>query len=174
MSLTLVRRMLIPRFLVAIYYSLKYRCRISPRAEVDLSDRLTIGRGTEISSFAKIKAMRGAVRIGRRVSIGTGCFISTGAEGITIGDSCMIGANASIIANNHRYDNVKQPMRDQGHTSLGIVMAEDVWVGTGAVILDGARIERGVIVTPNSVVSGAVPAFAVVQGHPAKSIFVRR
>jgi acetyltransferase-like isoleucine patch superfamily enzyme len=55
-------------------------------------------------------------------------------------------------------------------TSVG----NNVWIGAGAVILPGAEIADGVIVSPNSVVSGMVAANAIVQGNPAKTIFTRR
>jgi virginiamycin A acetyltransferase len=42
------------------------------------------------------------------------------------------------------------------------------------VILDGAEVGKGVIVSASSVVSGKVPDNAIVQGNPARVIFVRR
>jgi virginiamycin A acetyltransferase len=53
-------------------------------------------------------------------------------------------------------------------------IGNDVWIGSGACVLDGARIGSGVIVAPNSVVSGTIPDQAVVQGNPARVIFTRR
>ena len=37
------RRFLVPRWGVSLYYFLKYRCRVSTRAEVELSPFLKIG-----------------------------------------------------------------------------------------------------------------------------------
>ena len=51
-----VRRFLLPRWCISLFYFLKYRCRISPRAEVEMSPLLRIGPHSEISSFTKIKA----------------------------------------------------------------------------------------------------------------------
>ncbi len=41
-------------------------------------------------------------------------------------------------------------------------------------VLDGAQVGDGVIVAPNSVVSGRIPDNAIVQGNPAKVVFTRR
>jgi serine O-acetyltransferase len=54
------------------------------------------------------------------------------------------------------------------------VIGNNVWIGAGACILDGATIGSGVIVTPNSVVSAKVADNAIVQGNPSKVIFLRR
>jgi acetyltransferase-like isoleucine patch superfamily enzyme len=65
--------------------------------------------------------------------------------------------------------------REQGTESKGpIRIGNNVWIGVGSVILDNAEIGDGVIVTPNSVVSGRIPANAIVQGNPAKTVFIRR
>ena len=54
------------------------------------------------------------------------------------------------------------------------MIGENVWIGAGSVILDGAQIESGVSVAPGSVISSKVKKDAIVQGNPAKVIFQRR
>jgi hypothetical protein len=61
-----------PGFLVSLLYLLKYRCHISPKAEVDYTSLVQIGRGIKINSFAQIKAARGPLRIGSNVTITLG------------------------------------------------------------------------------------------------------
>ena len=56
------QRFLVPSFVVTLIYMLRYRCKVSPRAEVELSARLRIGAGTRISSFAKVKRKRSKAR----------------------------------------------------------------------------------------------------------------
>jgi acetyltransferase-like isoleucine patch superfamily enzyme len=169
-----VQRFLLPRWLVSFYYFFKYRCKVSTRAEVELSPLLRIGRGSEVSSFTKIKASYGPLRIGRRCSIGAGCFLSSHQGGLTIGDDCLISPNVTIIANNYNYQRLDVPIRQQGSQSRGVRIGNDVWIGSGACILDGAQVGSGVIVAPNSVVSGTIPDHVIVQGNPARVIFTRR
>jgi acetyltransferase-like isoleucine patch superfamily enzyme len=168
------QRFLVPRFVVTLIYFVRYRCMISPRAEVELTPNLRIGRGCEISSFVKIKATNGELTIGNDVDIGSGCFIAADSGGVTIGDHTMIGPNVAIAGVNYRYDRLDVPIVRQGTTSKGICIGKDVWIGAGAVILDGANVGDHCIISPNSVVSGTLAPGSVAQGQPARSIFVRR
>ena len=86
----------------------------------------------------------------------------------------MIGPSATIAANGYRYYDLDVPIRLQEQTSAGIRIGDNVWIASGCVVLDGAEIGSGTIVTPNTVVSGRVPENSVVQGNPAKVIFTRR
>lgn len=172
---TILRRFLTPGFVVTALGYLKYGCKISPRAEVEITSHLSIGRGSIISSFTKVKSAVGPLRIGRNVEISNGCVISSHDTGTFIGDDCLIGPNVSIIGNNYHYDRLDVPIRLQGKfSSKGIRIADNVWIGSNCVILDGADIGAGSIITPNSVVSGRIPANSIVQGNPAKVIFTRR
>lgn len=171
---TIARRFLTPPIVVSLIYWFKYGAKVSPRAEVELTGNLTFGSGCVVSSYCKVKATEGPLRIGRNVEIATHCFVAAEAAGIAIGDDAMIGPLAAVIGNNYRYDRLDVPVRVQPKTSKGIRIGSGVWIGAGAVILDGADIGDNVIVTPNSVVSGRVPDNAIVQGNPARVIFTRR
>lgn len=169
-----LRRFFVPALLRTLFYAFKYHAYVSPRAEVDFTSNLLLGKNVRISAFTKIKATDGPVLIGAGTSIGPSCFISSGTKGITIGDNVMIASNTSMVANNHRYDRVDIPMNQQGHTSTGIMVADDVWIGSNSVVLDGSSIETGVVVAAGSVVSGKLAARQIVTGNPAKAIFKRR
>ena len=168
------RRFLVPGFVVTGIYALKYGCLISHRAEVELSGNLKIGKRTQVGSFTKIKASDGPLEIGHNAFVGCNCFISSSTGGVSIGDHTMISSNVSIIGNNYRYDDLEKPICQQERTSNGIRIDRNVWIGAGAVILDGAEIGEGCIVTPGSVVSGSVPPNQILQGNPAQVIFERR
>lgn len=172
---TLVRRFLTPGLVTTLRGYLKYGCLISPRAEVEITRQLTIGRKSVVSSFTKIKATDGPLRIGHHVEISNGCVLTSHTGGVEIGDDCLIGPNVSIIGNNYRYDRLDVPIRLQEKVSpKGIRVGHNVWIGAGCVLLDGADIGSGTILTPNSVVSGKLPESSIAQGNPAKVIFTRR
>ena len=170
----LVQRFLLPRFVISLVYAVRFRALVSPRAEVELSPLLKLGEGTQISAFAKIKASDGPLTIGAQVSIGSGCFIHTGSAGVSIGDDSLISPNVSIVGSNYRYDRLDLPVRRQGEASKGIKIGNDVWLGVGCAILDGARIEDHAIVAANAVVSGHIAENVVAAGNPAKAVFTRR
>jgi acetyltransferase-like isoleucine patch superfamily enzyme len=170
----LLRRFLLPRFVVTLYALLKWGARISTRAEVELSPRLHLGRGTVVSSFAKIKATDGPVRTGKKCGFGTGCFLDGGVAGLVMGDHVVCGPNVSIIATNYRYEQVDVPLDEQGTTSKGIAIGRNVWIGAGSVILDGTVIGDNCIVVANSLLNRRFPANSIIQGNPAKVILERR
>ena len=132
------------------------------------------GRGTQVSSFTKIKSADGPFRIGARVSIGANCFLSSDKGGIEIGDDSLISPLVAIVGGNYRYDRLDIPIREQGTVSKGVRIGHNVWVGAGAVVLDGADIGHGAIIAAGSVVAGAIPPNAVAQGNPATVVFIRR
>ena len=88
--------------MVTAYGLWRFGRQNSTRAEVNIARFLSIGRGTQISSFSKLKGNRGPLTIGARVSIATGCFLSAHTSEITIGDDTMIGPNTVIVAGNYR------------------------------------------------------------------------
>lgn len=171
---TLVQRFLLPSVLVTAYGLWRFGCQISTRAEVDIGRFLSIGRGTQISSFSKLKCDRGPLTIGARVSIATGCFLSAHSAGIAIGDDTMIGPNTVIVAGNYRYERLDVPMHEQGESSKGIRIGKDVWLGGNVSVTDGAEIGDHTIVMAGSVVSGRLPERVIASGMPAKVVFQRR
>jgi acetyltransferase-like isoleucine patch superfamily enzyme len=171
----LILRFLTPPILVTVRAFLKYRCLVSPRAEVELTRNLTIGRGTVVGSFTKLKSSEGRLRIGAHVEIATSCTITSHAGGVGIGDRCMIGPGVCIIGNNYRYDQLDVPIQLQEKVSkAGVRIADNVWIGANSTLLDGADIGAGAIIAANSVVASQIPANAIAQGSPAKVLFMRR
>ena len=109
------------------------------------------------------------ITIGRDSLIGEYTVIR-GQGGIQIGDRVYTSPMTQIIAVNHVFDDPEQPFVDQGITAEGIVIEDDVWMGSGAIITDGVRIGRGAVVAAGAVVTNNVPAHTVVGGIPARPI----
>jgi acetyltransferase-like isoleucine patch superfamily enzyme len=107
------------------------------------------------------------IRIGRDSLIGEYCVIR-GQGGVTIGDRVYTSPHSQIMAVNHVFDDPDVPFTEQGITAEGIVIEDDVWIGSGAVITDGVRIGRGAVVAAGAVVTSNVVAHTVVGGVPAR------
>jgi acetyltransferase-like isoleucine patch superfamily enzyme len=75
-----------------------------------------------------------------------------------------------ITDQNHVYADVERPIADQYPAEDPVVIGSGCWLGTGAIILPGARIGRNVAVAAGSVVRGDVPDFCVVAGAPARVV----
>jgi acetyltransferase-like isoleucine patch superfamily enzyme len=54
-----------------------------------------------------------------------------------------------------------------------IVIEDDVWIGTDALILSGTHIGKGAVIGARAVVSGKIPAYAMVVGNPGRIIKYR-
>jgi acetyltransferase-like isoleucine patch superfamily enzyme len=169
----LTRRALIPMALVRLYYLVKHRTIISSKAEVDLADSTAWSRGCVISAFTKVK-INGPFVMGRRCQISTGCFLGAGEGGLTLGDDVLVSPNCTILTGTYQFDRLDVPLQEQGTVSKPTRIGHRVWIGSNSVILAGAEVGDDVIVSAGSVVSGRIPARAIVLGNPAKVIFTRR
>jgi len=109
------------------------------------------------------------IRIGRNCLIGEYSVIR-GQGGVTIGDRVFTSPMTQLIAVNHVFDDPSRPFVDQGITAEGIVVEDDVWLGSGAVVTDGVRIGRGAVVAAGAVVTADVPPHTVVAGVPARVV----
>lgn len=128
------------------------------------------------------------LRLGDRSYLAAGTYVT---GDITLGDDCTlnpyavlrgrvtagagvrIGAHANVLGFNHGIE-PEAPVFRQPTTSRGIVLGDDVWVGSSASILDGVRIGDHAVVGAGAVVTKDVPAWAVVGGSPARVIRDRR
>jgi len=130
---------------------------------------ITIGNNCMIEDYAIISTHSGDIKIGD--NFGMESFsILYGAGGLTIGDNVIIAANTIVIPANHNYDRLDMPINHQGTTMKGIIIKDDVWIGTGCKILDGVVIGRGSIIGAGSVVNRSIPDYSVVVGVPARVI----
>lgn len=121
----------------------------------------------------------GNIYVGDDVSLGAKPILLATRSLIHIGNKVMFGPEVTIIGGNRNTsyvgrfmadvtDNDKIPGDDQG-----VVIDDDVWVGTRAVLLNGVTIGRGAIVAAGAVVTRSVPPYSVIAGVPAKVVKFR-
>jgi acetyltransferase-like isoleucine patch superfamily enzyme len=112
------------------------------------------------------------LRLGDGVVLGRGSHVvADGAgAGVTIGDDVFCGPYVYITSTNHSYDDPHLPIGRQWPRSAPVEIGAGSWLGTGAVVLPGARLGRNTVVAAGSVVRGEVPDHAVVAGAPAKVV----
>jgi acetyltransferase-like isoleucine patch superfamily enzyme len=112
------------------------------------------------------------ITIGRYVTINEGSSIS-GYGHVSIGDNVLISHRVTVLSSTHEFMSRDQTIRSQGITGKKTIIGNDVWIGTGAIILAGITIGDGSIVGAGSVVTHDVPGNSVVGGVPAKMIAKR-
>lgn len=107
------------------------------------------------------------IYIGRDSLIGEYNVIR-GQGGVTIGDRVYTSPMVQIIAVNHVFDDPRRSFVEQGITAEGIVIEDDVWIGSGAIITDGVRLGKGAVIAAGAVVTQDVAPHTVVGGVPAR------
>jgi acetyltransferase-like isoleucine patch superfamily enzyme len=130
---------------------------------------VSIGRNCEIHPFAMILTYGGDIAIGANCSLNP-FVIVYGHGGVKIGNGVRIAAHAVIILANHIVPTAGTPLYQSGISAKGITIGNDVWIGSGARILDGVCIDNNAVVGAGSVVTKSVPANATVAGVPARVI----
>lgn len=121
----------------------------------------------------------GTISVGDHVSLGQGPILLALCSQIQIGSHVMFGPEVTIRGGNHRIDMLGRFMNSVKNSEkrpeddLGVVIEDDVWVGTRAIILHGVTIGRGSVVAAGAVVTKSVPPYAIVAGVPAKVIKFR-
>lgn len=171
--LRVFQRYFIPTFISSLYFSIRYKCLVSPKAQVQLSGKIRLGKGTVVKSLAIIQTSGGLIRIGKNCAISNFDHISTSLADIIIGDHVRIGPNVTIVGSTRNYRKKNELIVNQGYMHKGIRIGKDVLIGAGAIILDGCQIGDGAVIGVGSLVDKDVPAYAIVFGTPAKVIFNR-
>ncbi|MBL0191339.1 MAG: acyltransferase [Saprospiraceae bacterium] len=112
------------------------------------------------------------IKVGNDVFIGPGAIFSASESEIVIGDKVLFGPNVTIMGGDHNTTQVGKYMYDVRNklpgNDLPVIIENDVWVGTGAIILKGVTIGTGSIVAAGALVTKDVPPYSIVGGVPAK------
>jgi acetyltransferase-like isoleucine patch superfamily enzyme len=153
---------------------------VDPTADVD--DAADLAAGVEIGGGTRV---RGGARLGRGVSVGRDALLDVGVsvgEGSTIHDRALIYGDASIgagvfvgpgaIITDERYPQAVLTTADASspEPDRSVVLEDGATLGAGAVVVAGVRIGRHAFVGAGGVVTGDVPAHALVAGNPARRL----
>ncbi|HEY3758368.1 MAG TPA: acyltransferase [Solirubrobacteraceae bacterium] len=149
-------------------------CFICPGVQLEIGRNATlhIGRWAWIGHGTKIRVHEGEVRIGAKTVMGQECTISA-FQHVTIGRECIVADRVMLIDFDHGMVEVERPIRLQGIYKRDVDVGHNVWIGYGACILRGAAVGDNSVIGTSAVVTGDVPANAVVGGIPARVIRMR-
>lgn len=154
-----------------------------------IQTKIKSGRGSIIGKHVTLKAslvmeedvfidnkcfiLKGPVFIGRGTNF---MFRSEIVGSVSIGRFCAIARNCIFQAENHIinrpsiqrgiYSNIlkeKLPSMEK----KGIIIGNDVWIGTRAIILPGVKIGDGAVVGAGSIVTKNVDPYSIIAGVPA-------
>ncbi len=130
---------------------------------------IRIGDNSIVLENAMLLAQGGDINIGNYCSIHPFCVLY-GQGGLTIGNCVRIAAHTVIVPANHIFEDHDKPIFRQGSTKKGVVIGDDVWIGTGVKILDGCHVGEGSVIGAGTVLTKSVEPYSVVVGVPGKVV----
>ena len=123
------------------------------------------GKGTFVSNKAPVS-------IGSRFYCGPNCYLSAA---LNIGDRVIFGGHVAIVGGDHDIDSGIVNIIDAGRATLReTIICDDVWVGHGAIIMQGVNLGKGSVIGAGSVVTKDIPECAIAVGNPAKVLRYRK
>lgn len=139
-------------------------------AHVTPRRQLNPGPGARISPNA-IFSNPERIAIGARINLGARCTLWAGPSvgRIVIGNDVLFGPEVMVTAANYRF-NDGSPVTNQAMDEADVIIGNDVWLGTRAIVLPGARIGDGAIIGAGALVRGDIPAGAIAVGTPARVV----
>jgi len=140
--------------------------------EIYVGDRVVIGnRQTWVVGLKVYDDAR--LVIGHDTTVNYQTLISC-ARSVTIGNHCRLAGEIKIFDNNSHPTDYRARRVNGGRMSAEdvapVVIEDDVWIGTGSLVMKGVHIGRGAIVAAGAVVTKSVPPFSVVAGNPARVV----
>ena len=136
----------------------------SSSGSIEIHDNVHIGRNTILSCPG------GALVIGRGTRVGKNCRLGS-LEGLTIGQSSVIGDYSCIVGAGHAYSSHKLPIIQQQLTCKGPTVIENyVEIGKMVTILDGVHIGQKTKILTNSLVNKNILSNSTVRGTPAHPV----
>src|SRR5665811_529621 len=89
------------------------------------------------------------IHVGDQVNLGVEPVMIASMSVIRIGNNVMFGPRVTIVGGGHNTTVKGRPMSSvhekSGNEDLGVLIEDDVWVGSGAIILRGVTLGRGSI-----------------------------
>ena len=113
----------------------------------------------------------GTITIGNKSGLSS-AVLST-MSSITIGENVKIGGNVRIFDHNYHSLNFEKRRGKEDSKDVKtapVIIGDDVFIGTNAIILKGTTIGDRSIIGAGSIVSGKIPPDEIWAGNPAKCV----
>lgn len=140
---------------------------------VQMPEQIIIGNECFLEDRVRLRVggpwKQSSITIGNNTFIGHSTQINVGSQ-FEIGDNCMVAPGCIFSDAQHGFEDLEIPMKNQKCNYLSIKVEDDVWIGSGSIIISGVRIGKGAIVAAGSVVNKNIPSYEIWGGVPAKKI----
>lgn len=133
---------------------------------------IKIGKDFSSTSNCYLYGNEGKITIGDNLGLNSNVFIGASEGQISIGNNVLIGPNVVIRAADHGLSS-ETLICKQAHVSGVIIIEDDVWIGSNAVILKDVKLGKGSVIAAGAVVTKNVEPYSIVGGVPARKISER-
>lgn len=129
-----------------------------------IGNDFVVGEGTTLWTDKK------GMKIGNGVGIGKNCYLAQLGGSITIGDNVLVADNVRMYTLNHKFNDPKKLIIEQGYEEGTIRIEDNVWIGSGVIIFNSVTIGTGSIIGTQTVVTRDIPPYVLFAGIPGKVI----
>lgn len=130
---------------------------------------IAVGNGVFLGRGTILSCKDGDIVLGDHTNLGFHCEVFS-ASTVTVGRHGLFAAYTYLVGGGHEFERADVPVLEQGRSSRGITLGDNVWLGTGTKVLDGVRIGRDVVVGAGAVVTDDLPDGTVAVGIPARVV----
>jgi acetyltransferase-like isoleucine patch superfamily enzyme len=136
---------------------------------IAIGENVYVGRNTILS------CKEGSIVLEDYCNISANCMLLSETE-IRLGKYCFLAGQCYLVAGgNHTFEDTSVPIMFQpSYSKGGIAVGEDVWLGAGVIVLDGANVGKGTVVGAGAVVTESLPEYCIAVGSPAQKIRDRK
>lgn len=132
-----------------------------------IHQNVVLENGVQIGNYSYVNNY---TRIGKDVSIGNFCSISYNCQiGMSEHPTNFISTSPYTFGKENLFN---EPISWEDFNKE-VIIGNDVWIGSNAVVMQGVNIGDGAIVAAGAVVTKDVKAYSIVGGVPSKQIKMR-
>lgn len=144
---------------------------------IPVPEQVSLGKGCQLEDGVRLRVggpwKQSFIEIGSNTFIGHSTQVNVGSA-FKIGSNCMIAPLCVFTDANHGFQELDRPMKEQPCRYDAITVKDDVWIGSGVVVLGGVTIGKGAVVAAGAVVNKDIPDYEIWGGIPAKKIKSRK
>lgn len=134
----------------------------------ELIGNIDIGDYTIIGSYSTISTLTNSyLKIGNDVLINN--FSVLGASDfVEIRDHCIFAPYVQITDASHNFENPADYIKHSGINTAPVLIEENVWLGSGVMVMKGVTIGMGSVIGAKSLVTKDIPQLSIAYGIPAE------
>ena len=155
------------RYVGCLLFKLKKGCNFFIRRYI-ISKFSSVGAGVYIGQNGIFTYEN--IEIGDDVYIGANAVFQSSYGKIIIGNHIMFGPGVHIHGGNHKIKEVGKLMKHTSPKQQGddgfVIIEDDCWIGSNAIILSNVTIGQGSVIGAGAVVTKSIPPYSVYTGVP--------